>query len=60
MFFDKFSQLLELITVDPKSLTICGEFNFHVEDTSNSDACNFIDILESVSKVIQHVSHHTV
>ena len=39
---------------------ICGDFNFHVNDTANqnSDACNFIDLLETVN-MIQHVSTPT-
>ena len=58
MFFDEFPRLLESTTVHPKPLMICGDFNFRVGDTANSDACNFIDLLESVN-MIQHVSTPT-
>ena len=58
MFFDEFPRLLESRTVHPKPLMICGDFNFHFDDTNSSDSCNFIDLLESVN-MIQHVSTPT-
>ena len=37
---------------------ICGDFNFHFDDTTSGDSCNFIDLLES-GNMIQHVSTPT-
>ena len=56
MFFDEFPRLLESRRVHPKPLMICGDF--HIDDTTNSDACSFTDLLESVNR-IKHVSTST-
>ena len=47
MFYNDFSTLLEHLAVVPGNLIVTGEFNFHVDDPSNSGAANFLDKLSS-------------
>jgi hypothetical protein len=37
---------LEQFSTSPSSLLIVGDFNFHVDDPTNSTASQFLDLLE--------------
>jgi exonuclease III len=58
MFIEEMSDLLDVIILDPGQLLIAGDFNFHVEDDTNSDALKFLDCL-STYDLQQHVSSST-
>ena len=51
MFFEEFSRFCEQLTLDGRPLIICGDFNYHIDNSSNSEARQFIDF--------QHVSGST-
>lgn len=41
IFRDEFSSLVEVLTLSQQPLIICGDFNFHVDDSTNPDAVKF-------------------
>ena len=45
LFFDEFSMLLERLVSCPGNLLLNGDFNFHVNDPSDSTASQFLDLL---------------
>ena len=47
LFMNEFSSLLESCIIKTGSLLIAGDFNFHVDDTSDAVAANFLGLLES-------------
>ena len=53
-FFDDFASYMESIILTPEPLIITGDFNIHVNDTNDSDACEFLDLLASLC-LKQHV-----
>ena len=55
---DEFSSLMESAVISNGQLLISGDFNFHVDDISNCDAANFLDILDNFG-LLQHVSGPT-
>ena len=65
-FYEEFSRLLERILGKHSGrLLIVGELNFHLDDSSNSHATKFKDILEAfnLKKLVKgatHVSGHTL
>ena len=54
LFMNEFSSLLEYYITKTGSLIITGDFNFHVDDTTNTAAANFLSLLESFD-LQQHV-----
>ena len=52
-FFDDFASYMESI-ITPEPLIITGDFNIHVNNTNDSDACKFLDLLASLG-LKQHV-----
>ena len=40
-FFDDFASFMESIILTPEPLIIKGDFNIHVNNTNDSDACEF-------------------
>ena len=58
MFLEEFSRFCEQLTLDGRPLIICGDFNYHINNSSNSEARQFIDLLESTN-LFQHVSGST-
>lgn len=54
MFFTEFHDLLELMSQHEQPLLIAGDFNFHLDDTTNCDTIKFMDILDSAN-LSQHV-----
>ena len=55
---NEFSSLLESYIIKTGSLLIAGDFHFHVDDTSDAVATNFLGLLESF-KLRQHVHIYT-
>ena len=47
LFMNEFSSLLESYITKTGSLVITGDFNFHVDDTTDTAAANFLSLLES-------------
>ena len=58
MFFNEFPILLERLAVASGHLLLTGDFNFHVDDRTDSLASRFLDLLDS-HNLIQHVSGPT-
>ena len=46
IFFDEFALFLKQFSTNPSSLLIVGDFNFHVDDPTNTAAKQFLDLLE--------------
>ena len=65
-FMQEFSSLLESVTVTENTPLLVGDFNIHVDDTSNSkDALSFVETLDSASfeqhvNVPTHKAGHTL
>ena len=45
-FFDDFSSLLERLVSSPGHLLLAGDFNFHVNDSSDNTANKFLDLFK--------------
>ena len=65
MFFDEFPALLERLAVDSGKLLLLGDFNFHIDDTTNRQASNFLELLNNHNLVQQiigptHKDSHTL
>ena len=58
MFFNEFSTLLEDLAITPEYLLITGDFNFHMDITTERDTMKFNDLLESAG-LQQHISGPT-
>ena len=54
LFMNEFSSLLESYITKIGSLVIAGDFNFHIDDTTDTAAANFLSLLESFD-LQQHV-----
>lgn len=51
---NEFSSLLEPYITNTGSLVIAGDFNFHIDDPTDTAAANFLSLLESFD-LQQHV-----
>ena len=65
MFFEEFSNLLETLTITPGPLILSGDYNFHMDSSTDHNACTFRDILDSADlrqnvDVPTHCSGHTL
>ena len=58
MFFNEFPILLERLVVASGHLLLTGDFNYHVDDCTDSLASRFLDLLDA-HNLIQHVSGPT-
>ena len=58
LFMNEFSSLLDSHIIKTGSLLISGDFNFHVDDTSDAVAANFLGWLESFD-LRQHLHSYT-
>ena len=60
LFLEEFSKLLESITADQrhKRLLIVGDFNIHVDNSNDTTARQFVDLLDSFN-LVQHVCEKT-
>lgn len=47
LFFEEFTCFLEQIIGSPDNLLLAGDFNFHVDDMDNSEAKQFITLLDT-------------
>ena len=64
-FIEEFSSLLENYVIKSGSLLIAGDFNFHINDTSDVSMVNFINLLEAFNLRIHatratHRAGHTL
>ena len=60
-FLDEFSSLLSSVATLPHNFILTGDFNIHVNDSHNTHASQFMDLLTS-SNLQQHVTvptHHS-
>ena len=57
-FFHEFATLLEQLAIAPGDLILTGDFNFHIDDDEDSEAKQFMALLESFS-LKQHVKGST-
>ncbi|CAB4030953.1 Hypothetical predicted protein, partial [Paramuricea clavata] len=57
-FFDEFCNLMEQLIILPGNLLIAGDFNYHVDNSTNPDTIKFNKILESFN-LQQHVNGPT-
>ena len=48
LFFDEFSMLLERLVSSTGNLLLNGDFNFHVNDPSDSTSSQFLDLLNPI------------
>lgn len=57
-FLSDFADLLESVVLCNERLIICGDFNMHVNVSTDADVVKFSDLLESMS-LVQHVEDST-
>ncbi len=57
-FLEEFADHLDETVYSGGNLIVLGDFNFHVDDSSNLDATKFTDLIESYN-IVQHVSVST-
>ena len=57
-FLNEFAEYLESIVLSPEPLLVTGDMNIHVDDTNDTDAVKFLDLLESMG-MTQHVNTPT-
>ena len=57
-FFSDFSKFLEELIATPNKLILAGDFNFHVDNPTNTEARKFLDLLDSAG-LQQHVNGPT-
>ena len=58
VFMQEFSVFLENLVLCPEVLVIAGDFNLHMDDSTDADALKFADRLETFG-LIQHVNFAT-
>ena len=54
MFLDEFAVFLESLVLSPGKLILTGDFNFHVDDPSDSAALKFLDLFD-LFNLRQHI-----
>ena len=57
-FLNDFRTLISSVSTTPHEFVITGDFNIHVDDSTDSNAIQFISLLDSAN-LIQHVSFPT-
>lgn len=58
IFFEEWSDFLDYVVVIPEEVVITGDLNFHIDDSRDTDAQKFLQIL-SEHGLLQHVSGPT-
>ena len=58
LFFEEFGSMLEQLATDKGQVMIVGDFNFHIDDHSNSCAVKFMELLQTFDYT-QHVKQPT-
>ena len=49
-FFQKFSSLLESLSISSGKLIIAGDFNFHIDNLHDNNARRFIDLIDCFNR----------
>ena len=59
LFYDEFSSLLEQLAVSPESFVIVGDFHFHFDDHSDTQAKRFLSVLDNfeLKKLVSQLTH---
>ena len=65
LFFDELVSLLEQISLFKCPIVVCGDFNIHVDDTTDPHAVRFLQLLESFDcrqhvDTLTHIVGHTL
>ena len=58
IFFDEFEKHFDIFLDTSNNILICGDFNIHVDDVLDKDACRLLDILDCRG-LQQHVTEAT-
>ncbi len=58
MFFEEFSTLMSNRIEQPGDLLLCGDFNLHLDDHSDPNVEQFMQLLDSYD-LIQHMQGQT-
>jgi exonuclease III len=58
VFLNEFAAYLETVILSPEALLITGDFNIHVDSSTDQDATKFLDLLDSMA-LTQHVHFPT-
>ena len=58
LFFEEFSKLMEPLIISPGNLLIVGDFNYHMDNTTNPETIKFNKIL-ALFNLQQHVKGPT-
>jgi hypothetical protein len=54
-FFEKFTNLLELLSTFSSNVVIVGDFTIHVDDIADVTALRFLDVLDAFG-FMQHIN----
>ena len=54
IFFQEFSAFVETTVLCPQVLLVSGEFNFHLDDSSDADARKFMELMDTFG-LLQHI-----
>ena len=59
MFFSEFEIFMEYLTTLPGQILILGDVNFHLEDTSNGQTKDFLELLDvlNLSQLVNQPTH---
>ena len=55
VFFQEFSAFLETAVLCTEVLLVSGDFNFHLDDSSDADARKFMEIMDTFG-LLQHIT----
>ena len=58
VFFQEFSAFLKTTVLCPEVLLVSGDFNFHLDDPSDTDARKFIELMDMFG-LLQHITTPT-
>lgn len=57
VFFQGFSAFLETTVLCPEVLLVSGDFNFHLDDSSDADARKFMELMDMFSLIAATYYH---
>ena len=58
VFFQEFSAFLETTVLCPEVLLVSGDFNFHLDDSSDADVRKFMELMDTFG-LLQHITTPT-